>query len=72
MAGEKLYTPEDVAARIEVTKRTVYNFIKDGKIATIPIGGLLRVTEGELNRIMTEGIAAGRRGRPRKGGGGEP
>jgi excisionase family DNA binding protein len=72
MVAEKLYTPEDVATRIEVTKRTVYTFIKDGKIASIPIGGQLRVTETELRRIMTEGIAAGRRGRPRKERAGEP
>jgi excisionase family DNA binding protein len=71
MDGKKLYTLEDVAQRLEVTTRTVHNFVKDGRISTIPMGALRRVTEAELNRILTEGVTNGggrRRGRPPKSG----
>jgi excisionase family DNA binding protein len=69
MDGKKLYTLEDVAQRLGITIRTMHNFVKDGRISTIPMGALRRVTETELNRILTEGITNGggrRRGRPPK------
>lgn len=51
-----LYTLKDVAAKFQVTERTVHNWIANGKITPFRPGGRsLRFTEEEINRLMEEG-----------------
>lgn len=49
---EKLYTPEEVAANLKVNKKTVYNWIREGRLKAVKIGHLWRISESELNRLL--------------------
>lgn len=42
---------KDVAAFFQVSERTVWNWIYSGKIKTVKIGGVLRIPEGEIERL---------------------
>lgn len=56
MATEKIYTLDDIAKELFVTKRTIYNYIKDKKIKCTKIGKLWTVSESELNYIKENGL----------------
>ena len=56
MATEKIYTLDDIAKELFVTKRTIYNYIKDKKIKFKKIGKLWTFTESELNHIKENGL----------------
>lgn len=43
-----LYTPQEVAALWKVTRRTVYEWIKAGRIKAFRIGDTVRVPEAEM------------------------
>ena len=45
MADIKVYTLEEVCDILSITKRTVYNYIKDGKLKAFKMGKYWRVTE---------------------------
>ena len=56
MAEEKLhYTPQEVAAAMQVSPATVYGWIHDGRILAIPAGKMFRIPNQEYRRIMKEG-----------------
>ena len=75
-----LYTPQEVADLWKVTRRTVYEWIKTGKIKACKIGDTVRISESELlafirpvaqeqprqRRLARKGT--GRRKRPKKKG----
>jgi excisionase family DNA binding protein len=56
MATEKIYTLDDIAKELFVTKRTIYNYIRDKKIKCTKIGKLWVVSESELNYIKENGL----------------
>ena len=56
MATVKIYTLDDIAKELFVTKRTIYNYIKDKKIRCTKIGKLWTVSESELNYIKENGL----------------
>ncbi len=56
MATEKIYTLDDIAKELFVTKRTIYNYIKGKKIKCTKIGKLWTVSESELNYIKENGL----------------
>jgi excisionase family DNA binding protein len=49
---EKFYTPEEIAANLKVTRKTVYNWIQEGRLKAVKIGHFWRVSESELNRLL--------------------
>ena len=51
----KLYTLQEVAEMLGVTYMTVWNLAKAGKIQTVNVGRLLRITQDEIDRLMKEG-----------------
>jgi putative molybdopterin biosynthesis protein len=53
MAELKVYTLEEVCEILSITKRTVYNYIKAGKLHAFKMGKYWRVTEENL-RAFTE------------------
>lgn len=56
MAKEvNVYTLTELAEILHVTRRSLYNWIKDGKIHAIKIGKEWRVTEEALNEFLTKG-----------------
>lgn len=49
---EKLYTFDEVAKYLKVTRQTLYNWEKQGILKTVRINNKPRVKESELQRLM--------------------
>ena len=50
-----LFTVKEVAKMLRLTEKTVYKMLKAGTIASVKIGGALRVTQDELDKVMKDG-----------------
>ena len=61
-----LYTPKEVAELWKVTRRTVYEWIKQGRIKACKIGDTVRIPEAELLAFMQPLVKAAPRARPSK------
>ncbi len=48
MQEENLYTPEEVAKKLKLSRFTIYEMIKRGDIPAHHIGRSLRITESQL------------------------
>jgi excisionase family DNA binding protein len=48
----KFYTIKEIATNLKVSDQTVYNWISDGKLKALQVGGLLRVEEEEYLRFI--------------------
>lgn len=53
---EKMYDLDEVSKIIGVTRRTLYTWIKDGKLKTVQIGRKHKVSSEELTRITSGGL----------------
>lgn len=51
---DKLYTVDEVMALLQVTQRTIYNYIKSGKIKAIKVGKYWRFTEESIQEFLTD------------------
>lgn len=49
---EKFYTPEEIASTLKVTRKTVYNWIQEGRLKAVRAGHFWRIAESELNRFL--------------------
>ncbi len=49
---ERLYTPEEVALNLKVSRKTVYNWIKEGRLQAVKVGHFWRISETELRRLL--------------------
>lgn len=52
---EKLYSINEVIELLQVTQRTVYNYIKANQLKAVKIGSQWRIKESELNRFLNQG-----------------
>ncbi len=52
MIDERTYTVQEVADFMHVKIRTVYAWIKKGKLNAFRVGRFWCISESELNRIM--------------------
>lgn len=52
MVEEILYTPEELALKLKISKYTVYEMIKRGDIDAHHIGRNIRVSESQLNNYL--------------------
>lgn len=52
---EKLYSISEVVELLQVTQRTVYNYIKTNQIKGTKIGAQWRIKESELQRFVDQG-----------------
>lgn len=59
MAEIKVYTVDEVAAVLRVTRRSVYNYISANQIKAFKIGRDWRVTEDALRSFMEHGTQDG-------------
>jgi len=50
---EKHYTPAEVAAIIQCTRKTIYNWIIEGHLKAVKVGHGWRISESELNRLLS-------------------
>ena len=55
MADIKVFTLDEVADILKVTKRTLYNYIKAGKLPAVKIGKYWRVSEESLQAFISTG-----------------
>lgn len=49
---ERIYTLEEIRELLKVTRRSLYNFIKEGRLEAFKIGREWRVTEKALKDFM--------------------
>jgi len=59
MTPERVLTVTEVATRLKVSRRTVYNWLRDGKltVALRTPGGMIRIAEEDLRgKEAEEGI----------------
>lgn len=52
---KRVYTLDEVAEIMQVTKRTLYNYIKAGTLHAIKIGKYWRVSEESLQDFISNG-----------------
>jgi excisionase family DNA binding protein len=52
MGDIRVYTMEEVCEILSITKRTVYNYIKAGKLKAFKMGKYWRVTEENLRAFI--------------------
>lgn len=55
MPKEKLYTLDELATTLRVSKQTIYNRMKRGKYNFTRFGREYLVTEAQLNEILATG-----------------
>jgi len=55
--NEKLLTPAQVAERLQSTERTVYEWIRGGKLTALKLGRLWRIRQDDLEAFL-EGARA--------------
>lgn len=48
----RLYGLQEIADALNVTRRTLYNYLKQGKLKAVKIGGEWRVTEDNLMSFL--------------------
>lgn len=48
----KVYTIEEIAEMLHVTRRTVYSYVKSGKLKAVKIGKYWRITEENLKTFF--------------------
>ena len=55
MTDLQTYTPEEVAEILKVTRRTVYNYIKNGDLKAVKMGKYLRISGTNLQDFIEHG-----------------
>lgn len=55
MADIKVFTLDEVADILKVTKRTLYNYVKAGKLPAVKVGKYWRVSEESLQAFISTG-----------------
>lgn len=59
MADIRIYTLEEVMSILQVTRRTVYNYIKNGDLKAVKMGKYWRVREEDLEEFTKTGTRRG-------------
>jgi excisionase family DNA binding protein len=62
---ETLLTPEQVAQRLQVTPRTIYDWLRHGRLRGIKLGRLWRVNVEDLGSFLEAEAAVARSANPR-------
>jgi excisionase family DNA binding protein len=55
MADIKVYTLDEVADILKVTKRTLYTYVKEGKLPAVKMGKYWRVSQDALEAFISTG-----------------
>jgi len=55
MSTIKVFTLEEVAEILHLTRRTLYNYIKNGQLKAVKIGKYWRVSEETLQQFIQNG-----------------
>lgn len=49
---ENYLTPQEVADKLKVNLRTIYRWIREGKLKAVKIVGGWRISEADLNKML--------------------
>lgn len=49
---ENHYTPKEMADKLKLNIRTVYKWIREGKLHAVKLGDVWRIPESEINRLL--------------------
>lgn len=49
---DNFYTPQEVADKLKVNIRTIYRWIREGKLKAVKVGELWRISEKELYKLL--------------------
>ena len=49
---ENYYTPKEISDKLKLNIRTIYKWIKEGKVNAVKLGDVWRISETELKRIL--------------------
>lgn len=52
----KFYSIDEVASMIHVTRRAMYNYLKNGKLKATKFGKYWRVSEQDLKEFLSNGV----------------
>ena len=55
MVDIKVYTLDEVADILKVTKRTLYTYVKEGKLPAVKMGKYWRVSQDALEAFISTG-----------------
>ena len=62
--SEKLLTVPEVAASLRCTISCVRRWRREGRVAAIKLGRLVRIAESEVSRVVQEGLSPRKTRRP--------
>lgn len=51
---ERLYKVSEATKLLSVSRKKIYNMIKDGKLKTVKIDGMIRIPESSLKEIQKQ------------------
>lgn len=54
---KNIYTLQEVADTLRLTRQTIYNNVKSGRIKAAKFGKAYRVTKEELDRVLQNGFS---------------
>lgn len=54
---DRIYTLDEIAEMLRITRRTLYTYIKEGKLQAVKIGKYWRVSETNLQSFLEKGTA---------------
>ena len=66
MADIKVYTLDEVADILKVSRRTLYNYIKEGKLPAVKMGKYWRVSQDTLEAFISTGTGVADHQQPSK------
>ena len=52
---EEYYTIDEVAERLKVTRKTVYDWMRSGELAYVQVGSRRRITQSALRAFIRQG-----------------
>jgi len=50
---DEFYTPQEVAKKLKIDMSTVYRWIREGHLKAVKVGRGWRISESELNRLLS-------------------
>lgn len=51
---QEYFTPDEISQKLKINVRTVYRWIREGKLKAIKIGHFWRIAESELRSLLEE------------------
>jgi len=53
-----VYTPEEAAGILRVTRRTLYSYLRDGALRSAKLGRIWRITRQDIEAFLADGRAS--------------